>query len=414
MTLRGLASRLLIPCLVASSLPACDTDTAGATRSEPTRQPSSAEEPQAVRSSRARLEPWETVLTTQGNLEADESSSLGFKVPGRVVEISVDVGSILAPDVVITRLDEIDYRLRVERVLSQVKQTRALLGLPLDGDDDRVEVEETTQVRLARAVLAEAAQRRVRIETLRNDGVVDEAELDTAVSAARVAEERVNEAMQEVANLRAQLLERRSDLALARQQLADCSLRSPYEGVVVRRRGGRGDFVTAGQAVFDVVRIDPIRLRIAVPEKFGAQVSIGQSVRFSVEGDAVEYESKVARLPPALEQSNRTLFLEADVANSAVGGAHRLRAGSFAKVTLVLDPTTMSLTVPASAIRSFAGVDRVVAVEDGKAKEILVTVGRKEEARVEILKGISEGLEVILDPGSLTTGRAVRVTGTER
>lgn len=404
----------MISFLVASTLPACDTDSAASAPSESNRQSPSSEEAQAVRSSRARLEPWETVLTTQGNLEADESSSVGFKVPGRVVEIAVDVGSIIAPQAVIARLDEVDYQLRVERALSQVKQARALLGLPLDGEDDRVEVEETTQVRLARAVLAEAAQRRLRVETLRNDGVVDEAELDTAVSAARVAEERVHEAMQDIANLRAQLLERRSDLALARQQLADCSLRSPYEGVVVRRRSGRGDFVTAGQAVFDVVRIDPIRLRIAVPEKFGPQVALGQAVRFSVEGDASVHESKVARLPPALERSNRTLFLEADVANTAVAGVHRLRAGSFAKVILVLDPTTNSLTVPTAALRSFAGVDRVIAVEDGKAKEILVTVGRREESRVEILKGIPEGTEVILDPGSLTTGRPVRVTGTDR
>src|SRR6185295_4773452 len=114
-----------------------------------------------------------------------------------------------------------------------------LLGLPLDGDSDAVEPEDTAQVRLARAVLADAAAKRVRADALHAQDAMDDAERDEAIAAEKVAQETVQTALQEVTNLRGVLEQRRAELAISQQQLADTEIRAPYEGVIVQRLVGR-------------------------------------------------------------------------------------------------------------------------------------------------------------------------------
>src|SRR5262245_30344521 len=139
----------------ACMLAACDRPAAPAALAIAPDGAGAAGEAVAVRTAVARREPWPTVLMASGSLEVDVRSTLGAKVPGRVSELLADVGSEVKQSQVLARVDDVDYRLRVAQVESQVHQARALLGLPLAGDEDEVDPEATAQVRLARAVLAE-------------------------------------------------------------------------------------------------------------------------------------------------------------------------------------------------------------------------------------------------------------------
>jgi multidrug efflux pump subunit AcrA (membrane-fusion protein) len=75
----------------------------------------------------------------------------------------------------------------------------------------------------------------------------------------------------------------------------------------------------------------------------------------------------------------------------------------------VVDETLEVLTVPNEALASFAGVDKVFLVVEGKAREVRVTVGRREADRVEILSGLEPGAQVVLAPGRLQSGQPVDV-----
>ena len=139
-------------------------------------------------------------------------------------------------------------------------------------------------------------------------GISARADLESADAQLQIAEGRYQDALEEVRNRQAVLAQRRSELALARQQLDDTSLRSPIDGshprtACVRRR------VSARPArpIVTVVRQHPLRLQLAVPERASTEVRLGQVVRVTVEGDPKVYEGRVARLSPAITEGNRTL-----------------------------------------------------------------------------------------------------------
>lgn len=345
------------------------------------------------------------VVAVTGTLAADEEVAAGFKVAGRVSEIAVDLGSPVRKEQVLARLDPTDFRHRVDQAGAALRQVRAGLGLPPDGSDERVDPEKTALVRETRAVLEEARLNRDRMAQLREKDLVARAEFDAAVSRLLVAEGRYQAALEEIRNRQELLAERRSGLALAKQQLADTVLYSPIDGAVRERRASVGVFLAAGAPVFDLVRIHPLRLRVSVPEREAADVRAGQTVRVRPEGDPAEHAGKVVRISPAIREQNRTLVVEAEVANR--GG--RLRPGAFARAEIVIEADRAAVLVPASSVVAFAGIERVFGVKDGRAVERRIRTGRRAGDRVEVLEGLAAGEAVVSQPGNLSGGTPVAV-----
>jgi len=341
-------------------------------------------------------------VTVNGTLAAYDRTTVSVKVPGRLQTISVDLGSVVHKGQAISQLEQEDYKLHVEQAEASLAQARARLGLSPDGADDRVSAEETGTVRQAKAVLEDAKLKRDRAAKLVQQGVVSRAELDTAESDYKVALSRYQDGLEEIRNRQGLLAQRRSELALAKQQLADTVVSAPMEGVVQEKKASVGEYLAAGAPVVDIVRIDPLRLRVDVPEREAHNVRMGQSVRVTVEGDPESYLGYIKRLSPTISEQNRVLSVEADVRNSG-----RLRPGAFVKAEIVTNQTNSAVTVPPGALVTFAGIDKVIVVENGKALEKAVTVGRRGSDWIEIKAGVNVGETVVVDPGNLQTGQAV-------
>src|SRR6185295_3648019 len=129
-------------------------------------------------------------------------------------------------------------------------------------------------------------------------------------------------------------------------------------------------------------------------------------VRLSLESDPTVYEGRVARLSPAISEQNRSLLIEAEIPNEH----GRLRPGAFARGEIVVQPDRRLVTVPADALVTFAGVEKVLVVEAGRAVEKRVTAGRRTGDRVEILSGLTAGQHVIVRPGAIASGEPVSVS----
>src|SRR3954467_12787383 len=110
------------------------------------------------------------------------------------------------------------------------------------------------------------------------------------------------------------------------------------------------------------------------------------------------------RLSPVIAQQPRMLLVEADVRNNG-----RLRPGAFARAEIVTDDAKMAVTVPNNAIVTFAGIEKVIVVQNGKALEKPVTTGRRNTEFTEIVAGIGVGERVVVDPGNLQSGQVVEV-----
>ncbi len=383
--------------LCATLAAGCDKDGAGATA-----RPKE-EVPRPVRIVHAEDGSLPRAVVATGALAAEDQVVLNTKVAGRLAELPVDLGSVVRAGDVVAVLDLTDFRLRVEQARTALAQARARLGVPRDGSADAIEPERTALVRQARAVLEQAERQRERLTTLQRDGILSKAELDQADADYRVAEARLQEALEEVRNRQAVVAERRAALRLAEQSLADATLRAPFDGAVRERHLSIGGYLDVGAPVVTILRIHPLRLRLAVPEREAASVRLGQPVRLRPEGQDTAVDGTVVRLSPAVDESTRTLLVEAEVPNT--DGS--LRPGAFATAEIVVDPEQPAVLVPASALTTFAGVHKVLSVVDGRVVEKRVAVGRRLGGRVEVLSGLAAGEPVVAAPGNLTAGQAV-------
>lgn len=342
-------------------------------------------------------------VIANGTLAVDEEASVSFKVAGKLSSISIDLGTVVKKGTVIAQLDTTDFDLRVQQAEAALQQARVRLGLDPTGASDTIDPASTGVVRQAKAVLDEAQAAIERARKLEKSGVISRSELDTVESRYRVADARYQDALEEVRDRQAVLLQRRSEVAFARQQRDDAVLRAPFDGAIAERIATAGEFLSAGAPVAKLVRTSPLRMQAEVPEREAAGVTVGQSVIVRTEGDSAEARGKVARVSPVITETNRVLVVEVEVDNSA----GRLKPGRFARAEISTGGGGTALLVPSGAVVSFAGIQKVFAVRDGKAIERTIVVGRTSDGLMEVTEGLKAGDEIVADPTGLVVGQPV-------
>lgn len=392
---------VLLLCSLGLFASACKSDYQGAARQN---RPADNKAARQVKTARVEETPFGETVTANGTLAAFDQSTAGVKVAGRLSSIGVDLGSVVRRGQMVAQVESNDYKLRVQQAEASLSQARARLGLPPEDNDDKVSAEQTGTVRQAKAQLDEARLNRDRAVRLVEQGIVAKSDFDAADATFKVAQSRYQDALEEIRNRQAVLAQRRSELALARQQLADTAVYAPIDGIVQQKHASIGEYLAAGAPVVDIVRMNPLRLQAQVPERDASTVRFGQNVRVSVEGDGKIYLGQIKRLSPVITAQSRMLMVEADVQNDG-----NLRPGSFAKAEIVTNDAKMAVTVPNNAIVTFAGIEKVIVVQNGKALEKPITTGRRSGEWTEILAGINVGDQVIVDPGNLQSGMDVEI-----
>lgn len=344
-------------------------------------------------------------VEVNGTLAAQDQVAVAFKVAGRIDRMPVDLGDTVQQGALLASLDKTDFDLAVAQADAALQQARARLGLAANKADDRVVVEHAPLVLQAKAALDEARLSRDRAQQMFDEKLIAKADLDTAVANFQIADGRYQDAIEEIRNRQATLTQRKTELQLARQRLADSELHAPIEGAVLLREGSVGQYVAPGTSVVTIVRMSPLRLQLPVPERAAAGVRVGQSISLSLENDTHTYSGVVSRLSPAIDAANRTLLVEATIPNYE----RRLKPGSFVRASLVTNAGEQALFVPSSSLVVFAGIEKVFLVDQGKSIERLVRTGRRDGERVEIIEGLKAGDRVVVKPGNLVGGVPVAI-----
>lgn len=344
------------------------------------------------------------IITATGELFAEDQATLSAKVAGRVAKLNVDLGTRVEAGDVIAELEREDYDFKVKQAEAMVEQTRARLGLE-PGQNDVVKPETTAVVRQAAASLREATLMQANAEKLFKEGVVSNVDYQRAGVALQAAQARQQGAVEEVYRMRAELVERRAQLALARQQLTDTVIRAPFRGAITRRQATQGEFLGVNTPVAVLVRWHPLRIRLEVPERLASKVRAGQRIDLKLETSGAAHAGRVVRMSPAIEAQNRSLLVEGEIPNED----GLLRSGSFVEGLITIDPNAQGFAIPPRAVMSFAGVDRVYVAESGKLAERIVKPGRRlSDTSLEIVSGLRPGDLVVLEPSDrLTIGQTV-------
>jgi RND family efflux transporter MFP subunit len=337
-----------------------------------------------------------------GSLAGDQQTDVAPQTSGKVVTVGVDIGSRVRRGQMLVRLDDAELKLRVEQAVAQVGQAKAAvrqaeekIGLRPGQTFDPNRVAE---VAAAKVTLELADKNLTRAEKLIESGDVSRSfydeqrarrdqlkeQYEVALAQARQNYAGVEVARTNVANAEAQL-------ALARKNLSYANIPAPIDGYVSERTADLGEYVSPQQKVATIVRTNPLRIRIDIPEQAIPEVRVGQSVSVTTSAwPDKNFAGRVARIAPNVSATSRTLTVEAEIENS--GGA--LKPGQFATVRILQERAEPAVLVPARAVVSEAGVSRVFVIKDGHAEQRLVQTGQTEGDLIEIRTGVAADEQV--------------------
>lgn len=280
-----------------------------------------------------------------GSLASPEDSTIAAEAEGKLVGIKFDLGDRVRRGDVLARINPDEYRFRMDQAEAQKQQAEANLR---------------------------------RIEQLAKTEMVAPAQLDDA---------------------RSQAAQSRAMADLAHKKFADTEVRAPFDGAVAKRSVMPGEYVKVGQALFQVVSLDPLKMTGEVPERFLPDVHQSDQVEAHVDAFSDRgFDGKVSRVSPAVNPQSRSFTIEALIGNKE----RLLRPGMFAKLQLHFAGQETAVVVPENALSAFAGVSRVFVIAGGAAHE----------KKVEIDQHLPDGTVAI--KGELKPGDQVAVAGLAR
>ena len=337
-----------------------------------------------------------------GSLAGDQQTDVAPQTSGKVVAVGVEIGSPVKRGQMLVQLDESELKLRVDQAVTQVEQAKAAvrqaeekIGLRPNQSFDPNRVAE---VAAAKVTLELAEKNLIRAEKLVESGDVSRSFYDDARARrdqlkeqyeVQLAQARQNFAAVQVA--RTSVANAESALALARKNLSYANIPSPIDGFVSERTADLGEYVSPQQKVATIVRTNPLRIRIDIPEQAIQEVQVGQAVSITTSAwPDRNFSGRVARIAPNVSATSRTMTVEAEIENSS--GA--LKPGQFATVRILQPKSDPAVLVPSRAVTSQAGVSRVFVIKDGHAEQRLVQTGQTEGDLIEIKNGVAADEQV--------------------
>jgi RND family efflux transporter MFP subunit len=345
-------------------------------------------------------------IELSGTLLADEESHVSPIVPGRVVEVLVERGATVTEGQPLVRLRDTDYRLQLAAAHSQVDQARARLGM--DDGAAPPPPDQTSEVISAHAQMEMNDASLTRAEGLAQRGVFTQSQLDEARARATSSREAYATALQNARASIASLSAAQTSLRQAATSASESVVRAPFAGEIATREVSPGEYVTAASHLVTLVRTDPVRIEVQIPQERIFQVHEDQAVEVRVDATDHVFPGTIRYISASVDSASRGLIVEAVVPNS--DGQYRLRPGMFAHARILLGSTDTMASVPPSAVLTQAGVSRVFIVRDGSIVESVVSIAERDAEHVTISRGVTPG-DVVATEHLEQLADGMRITG---
>ncbi len=345
-------------------------------------------------------------LTLTGTLEADEQSKVASTADGIVQEVKVERGSLVKAGEVLVTVDPRDAQNLLATCLAGLEEIRAALGW--DGVTP-FRVEDQPAVRAAKAELELSQANWERYSGLQEKGAISALKGDQSRTDLEKAQQGYREAVQRTQQLYCSYKTALAKGEQLKKALDDTIIRAPFDGLVAEKHIAAGERVTttpvgSGNTVATLVKINPLRLVLSVPQQYASVVRQGQAVKFEVEScPGRTFCGDVQFVGPAVERNSRSLLVEAIVDNSDL----TLRPGLFATADLMLPEQKEAFSIPATAVVKMGEVSKVYTVRDGTIREKIVATGAIQGERIVVTAGLSADDVVVTEPQRVNlTGEA--------
>lgn len=399
--------------ILAAGLVACNRSEGAPNNNGATANPTAVE----VSTTPAILRQLPRYFEATGSLAANEQTDVAPETSGKVAAVGVDMGSYVRRGQMIVKLDDADFRIKLQQAQAQLDQAKATLrqneakiGLR---PGQKFNPENVPEVGAARAALDLAEKNLRRYEKLIESGDISRAAYDQQRSQRDQLREQyevaIHQAQQNyaaVANAQGVVDAAQTQVALAKRNLNYTVVISPMAGYVSDRTADVGEYVSPQQKVATIVSLNPLRVRIDIPEQAIPRVHVGESVSVTVAAYTDRsFAGHIARVSPSVSATSRTLTVEAEVDNPR----GELKPGQFATVRILLPQSEPAVLVPQRAVRTISGASYVFVIKNGRAEQRLVQTGQTEGDLVEVKSGISADEAVATsNVDQLSDGMAVK------
>jgi RND family efflux transporter MFP subunit len=383
-------------------LPAASAACSGASRT----QAMGRQEPaRAVQIEPVKREDLHRPIEIVGTLAAAEEATVSSEAAGAVVRILADLGDRVRAGQVVVELDREKLQYKLDGQRAALNRALAKFGATRPGEK-LPPIEQTPDVTKAATQLAQSELAWKRAGQLSESKLISLEQLEAAQAKYTTDRAAYDSALQNARDLRAEIDASQAAMQLAQRELADASIKAPFDGYIQKRFVSQGQFVQVQTPVISLVKVDPLKLIAEVPEHMVPWVKVGGKVSLSVDAYPDRtIEGTVSRISPAVDQQTRSFPIEAAVPNHD----GLLKPGTFARAHLDSERLDQILTVPYAAVQNRYGVNRLFVVKGDRVSSVEVKLGDRLGERVEIIDGIAAGMPIaISDVDHLVDGTRVQ------
>lgn len=176
----------------------------------------------------------------------------------------------------------------------------------------------------------------------------------------------------------------KADITVLEAQLDKTKVIAPFDGVIGLRYVSEGALIATSTPIANLYNISPAKIEFAIPGRYSMLVKPKQKIKFTVESDTSIFTGEVYAIEPQIDANTRTIKIRALAENSK----GFLLPGQFVRVELILGSTANAILVPTEAVIPELNGHKVFVLENGKAKEVIVQTGVRDNLNLEIVSGL--------------------------
>jgi len=339
-------------------------------------------------------------LESPGEAYTERNIALKTEVTGTIKNLNVTEGKHVRAGEVLVEIDDREYRLKWER--SEALRLKYLSDLLLDKQfatpNKEMDASSTERIRKAEQDFSKAG-------SLYGQGMISREEFDKAKRSYETLLIESGVKQEEVMAAAKGLTQAEIDAEIAQLELDRTKIRAPYAGIISDIKVSPQENISAGRELFTLVDISQIKVQARVLESEIGKMKVGYeaALRFSAY-QGKTFKGHVEAVSPIINPEDRTCAVHIAVDNPQ----EEIKPGMHAEVEIAADIYKDRLLVPQEAVLVRGGRKLVFVVEEGLAKWRYIEVGLENKDYAEVLDGVKEGEQVIVE-GHFTLAHDARV-----
>lgn len=307
-----------------------------------------------------------------GSVRPNRVSVIGAEVEGLVSALPVRQGDYLQAGELICQLNDDTLQLELQAAVNKLESLKAA-------------------VKISAADLERWTHEKERVAELEQSQRANAKEVYDTLAEYLMAESRVRESEQAVA-------EQKALVDLKKTEIAKTWIAAPFNGYVTELHTEVGQWLQRGGQVVQIIDLATVLVRVDAPESAIQHIRIGDEARVQLDALHDIFTGHIKYIIPQAHEQARTFPVDIEIANPE----HRLRSGLFARCTIRTGPAGQVIAVPKDAVVNKQGTNRIWRVQQGgpqgpMAIPIPVTLGAEVGEWVAITSGnVFPGMKIVV------------------